>query len=87
MLQNYQAISKHFVLLVCELNRNFDVECPITAQRFKEFALPGATSRPASCFFSPAFVPVARQEWLSICQVACGWLSDRVSIMQGFKWL
>ena len=45
-------------------------------------------SYPANCPVCwQGIVPVARRVWRGTCQVECGWLSDRVTIMQGYKCL
>jgi hypothetical protein len=42
-------------------------------------------SYPAHCPVCwQGIVPVARQVWRGTCQVGCGWLSDRVSMMKGY---
>ena len=37
--------------------------------------------------FRQGIVPVARGVWRGTCQVGCDWLSDRVTMMQGYKCL
>jgi hypothetical protein len=58
----------------------------LTARQLREFALPAQLTGLLSRLLA-GNCPGSKLVWRNICKVGCGWLSDRVTMMIGFRCL